>query len=179
GRLVIVATQMLLSMVDSPRPTRAESTDVANAVLDGTDAVMLSEESAVGHYPVEAVEWLARIATATEPSYDPRAVREGGGTRSDDYRSPSEESVAAAAVALAESVGARAIVVPTHSGRTARLVARLRPACPILALSRLPLTRRRLALARGVEARPSPTIGRLPALRDEAVRVCGAAGLSG
>ncbi len=179
GRLVIVATQMLLSMVDSPRPTRAESTDVANAVLDGTDAVMLSEESAVGRYPVEAVEWLARIAAATEPAFDPRSVREAGPVESDGTLRPSEESVAGAAVALAESVGARAIVVPTHSGRTARLVARLRPACPIVALSRLPRTRRRLALARGVQALSSPTVGRLAELRDEAVRVVRELGVSG
>jgi pyruvate kinase len=179
GRLVIVATQMLLSMVDNPRPTRAESTDVANAVLDGTDAVMLSEESAVGHYPVEAVEWLARIAAATEPAFDPRPVRDALAVGPEDDPRPSEESVAGAAVALAESVGAIGIVVPTHSGRTARLVARLRPTCPIVAISRLARTRRRLALARGVEARASPTVGRLPALRTEAVRLARAAGLSG
>jgi pyruvate kinase len=171
GRFVIVATQMLLSMMDSPRPTRAEATDVANAVLDGTDAVMLSEESAVGHYPVEAVQWLGRIAAATDSSFDARPVREA--IRAVAARAPpaADRSVAEAAVTLAEGVGARAIVTPTHSGRTARLVAGLRPSCPVLALSRLSRTRRTLALVRGVEARPSPTYGRLPDLRQQAAEI--------
>ncbi len=179
GKFVIVATQMLLSMVDSPRPTRAEATDVANAVLDGTDAVMLSEESAVGHYPIEAVRWLARIAVATEGAYDPRPVREAIRAGSKDSPAGHELSVAEAAVTLAESVGARAIVTPTHSGRTARLVAGLRPSCPVLALSRLSQTRRKLALVRGVETRPSPTYGRLQEFREHAVEIVRASELPG
>jgi pyruvate kinase len=168
GRFVIVATQMLLSMVDSPRPTRAEATDVANAVLDGTDAVMLSEESAVGQYPVEAVRWLDRITATTEAVFDPRSTRERVRAAGSGQPVSMDQSVAAAAVALAESVGARAIVTPTHSGRTARLVAGLRPACPVIALSRLAETRRHLALVRGVQAHPAPAHARLPDLRRQA-----------
>jgi len=177
GRFVIVATQMLLSMMTSPRPSRAEATDVANAVLDGADAVMLSEESAVGQFPVEAVRWLDRIARATEGAYDPRPLREriAGEAR----RSSPERSVAAAAVHLAEGVDARAIVTPTHSGRTAQLVAGLRPACPVIALSGVPETRRRLSLVAGVEARPTPLHADLEQLRREAARLVRASGLRG
>jgi pyruvate kinase len=161
GRFVIVATQMLLSMMHAPRPTRAEATDVANAVLDGADAVMLSEESAVGSYPVESVRWLDRIARATEGAFDPRFVRDtdsGGATEG-------ERAVAAAAVRLAEGVHARAIVTPTHSGRTARLVARLRPACPVVAISSQASTRRKLSLVAGVTSLPAPTHRDLVELR--------------
>jgi pyruvate kinase len=168
GRFVIVATQMLLSMVQSPRPTRAEATDVANAVLDGADAVMLSEESAVGKYPIESVRWLARIAESTEPASDPRWIREARALR---IPSEPEGSVPAAAVQLAESVGARAIVTPTHSGRTARLVAALRPTCPVIALSSDPSVRRRLALVAGVEAHAEPEHEELTGLADAAARL--------
>ena len=164
GKPVIVATQMLLSMLRAPRPTRAEATDVANAVLDGADALMLSEESAVGPYAPEAVTWLDRIARTTESAaiggqveiHSPPAFRRDG----------SEWAVASAAVHLAREVGAGAIVTPTHSGRTARLVAARRPACPIVALSSVPQTRRRLSLVWGVVARPSPQHLSLSGLRD-------------
>ena len=140
---------------------------------------MLSEESAVGHYPVEAVQWLARIAVATEGAFDPRPVREAIRAALVDGPVVPEHSVAAAAVTLAESVGARAIVTPTHSGRTARLVAQFRPSCPVLALSRIPQTRRQLALIRGVETRPSPTYGRLQEFRDHALELVRASHLPG
>jgi len=171
GRFAIVATQVLLSMVDSPRPTRAEATDVANAVLDGTDALMLSEESTVGHYPVEAVQWLDRIARATEVAFDPRRTRELVRAFPSDLTAASERSVATAAVALAEGVNASMIVTPTHSGRTARLIAGLRPSCPVVALSRRSSVRRRLALVRGVEARSTPTEGNIMDLRHQAVEL--------
>ncbi len=167
GRFVIVATQMLLSMVHAPRPTRAEATDVANAVLDGADAVMLSEESAVGDYPVDAVRWLDRIARATEGAFDPRPLREAeaaGFPRA-------ESGVAAAAVRLAEGVGARAIVTPTHSGKTARLVARQRPSTPVVALSSLASTRRKLSLVSGVIALPAPVHQDLIDLRANAAQL--------
>ncbi len=173
GKFAIVATQMLLSMVSSPRPTRAEATDVANAVLDGADAVMLSEESAVGQYPVEAVRWLDRIAQATESSFDARALRAADMGRDGE----SERAVAAAAVSLAEGVRARAIVTPTHSGRTARLVARLRPSCPVVAVSNLSATRRKLALVGGVVSLPAPTHRDLVELRTRAAELVARAGV--
>lgn len=167
-RLVIVATQVLLSMVSSPRPTRAEATDVANAVLDGADAVMLSEESAIGEYPVESVRWLDRIARATESAVVRGAVEihrptnSGGGV---------DQLVARSAVEVAESLDASAIVVPTYSGRTAQLVAAHRPAAPVLALSSNGSTRRQLSLAWGIEALAVPRHFNLVRLSDEARRI--------
>lgn len=152
-RTVIVATQMLLSMIHSPRPTRAEATDVANAVLDGADAVMLSEESAIGDYPIEAVGWLDRICRSTE-----EAVARGSLAIRPMPPATAEVdlTVAGAAVALADELAAAAIVTPTHSGRTARLVSGRRPRTPIIGLSSQPSTRRRLALVWGVESERSP-----------------------
>lgn len=167
GRFAIVATQMLLSMVTAPRPTRAEATDVANAVLDGADAVMLSEESAIGEHPAEAVGWLDRICRATE-----LAIRRGE-VRSAPVPTgvPSlEHAVADAAVHLAGELRAAAIVTPTHSGRTAGLVSALRPSAPILALTSQESTRRRLALVWGVSSRTVPAHLPLPELRQIAIR---------
>ncbi len=146
GKPVITATQMLLSMVQSPRPTRAEVTDVANAILDGTDAVMLSEETAIGSFPVEAVKMMARIAAETEPTFPfstwaQKWNREG---------MPLDEAVASSACDLAERIQAAAIITFTHSGGTARLVAKYRPGRPILAPTPLSETYRRLALVWGV-----------------------------
>jgi pyruvate kinase len=153
GRIAIVATQMLLSMVTSPRPTRAEATDVANAVIDGADAVMLSEESAVGDFPVESVEWLDRICRATEDGVFRGEVALPSPPTG---ASTLEHSVASAAVRLASDLGARAIVTPTHSGRTARLISKHHPASPIVALTSRSSTLRQLGLVRGVLAQPSP-----------------------
>ncbi len=168
GKPVVVATQMLLSMLRSPRPTRAEATDVANAVLDGADALMLSEESAVGPFANDAVRWLDRIARTTEEA---ALQGEVGIHPTQPYdREGSEWAVASAAVHLAGEVGASAIVTPTHSGRTAGLVAAKRPSCPVVALSSVLSTRRRLSLLWGVVARPSPKHLDLVQLRELARR---------
>jgi pyruvate kinase len=145
GKPVITATHMLRSMQDSPRPTRAEVADVANAVLDGTDAVMLSEETAIGRFPVEAVTMMAAIADDAESSFpfDAWMSRfEAGG--------PLPEAVARAACTLAADIDAAAIVTCTQSGGTARRVARYRPRCAILAPTPHAETYRRLALVWGV-----------------------------
>ncbi len=146
---VITATQMLYSMVESPTPTRAEVNDVANAVVDGSDAVMLSEETSVGKHPVAAVRTMASIAADTEneswaarlgPAQEP--IEEGPGAASD--------TIARAACEVAESLGVDAIGTITLSGWTARFVAKYRPRQPILAVTPRPETYRRLALVRGV-----------------------------
>ena len=141
GKPVITATQMLLSMVSSPRPTRAEVTDVANAILDGTDAVMLSEETAIGRYPAQAAAFMARIACATEASL------RGVPLRPKYHETPSiPDTISYSACLMAQDLGARAIITPTRSGSTTRLVSRYRPEAPIVALSPSPETVRRLCL---------------------------------
>ena len=147
GKPAITATQMLRSMVDSPLPTRAEATDVANAVLDGTDAVMLSEETAIGRFPTEAVAVMGRILAAAEAILP---------TRAGDVGPDIGELVAHAACEMAARVGAGAIVVPTRSGFTARQVARHRPRVPVVALTASEATRRRLSLVWGVTAIAAP-----------------------
>ncbi len=150
GVPVVTATQMLESMTEHPRPTRAEASDVANAVLDGTDAVMLSAETASGAFPVEAVTVMDRIVCIAEaesgPDWD-RLRRDPG------VIYPPEQAVAYAASHAAEMIGARAIICLTQSGSTARVVASYRPKVPIVALSQDPATCRQLALVWGVEAR--------------------------
>lgn len=149
GKPVIVATQMLQSMVSSPMPTRAEVSDVANAILDEADAVMLSAESAVGQFPVEAVHMMARVARVTE-SYQSLSQY----AAQDDVAPAASERMAAAtvlgAVRTARQVGARAMAVWTHTGATARLVAQQRPRMPIIALTRDDAACRRMALLQGV-----------------------------
>ncbi len=130
GKPVIVATQMLRSMVDSPRPTRAEANDVANAVLDGADAVMLSEETASGRYPFEAVEYMARIARSTEAEYPHERYLKLA--HSDTTIA---KSVAYASCVLGEHLQASAIVASTKSGFTAKQISRFRPRSGIVALS--------------------------------------------
>jgi len=145
----ITATQMLASMVTARRPTRAEVTDVANAIYDGTDAVMLSEETAVGHNPVESVEVMDRIARATEPDlpYTEWLFR-----RTDQATQDVADSVAQSAVGAVYRLGLKALVVPTNTGRTARLVSAHRPDVPVLAVSPYIETVRRVALLFGITA---------------------------
>ena len=163
GRPVITATQMLRSMVDSPRPLRAEASDVANAVLDGTDAVMLSEETAVGSYPAEAVRVLDRVALEAEPYLDHTKMME-------DSLSPSVPeltgAISRAACELAAAIGAAAVVTLTTSGSTARLLARLRPAPPIVGLTPSAEVMRQLTLSSGVVSFVSAEATDAAALQD-------------
>ena len=130
GKTVITATQMLESMVHEPEPSRAEASDVANAVLDGSSALMLSEETAIGDYPTEAVAFMDRMARVVEPSLGYRHQLP------DASEEPTVgQAMSNAACDLAEVLQARAVLVPTYSGRTASAVARLRPRRPIIALT--------------------------------------------
>jgi len=146
GKVVITATQMLESMVDSPRPTRAEASDVANAILDGTDGIMLSAETASGAFPVEAVETMARIALYTEEygSFRP-PTRFVGGSATVVAR-----SLARVASTVAEELGCKLVVCFTESGSTARLVSTFRPTAPVAAITYNEQTYRQLALWWGV-----------------------------
>jgi len=145
GKPAITATQMLESMVHRPEPTRAEASDVANAILDGTSAVMLSAETAIGEYPVEAVETMAKIALAVEPSLGYRHQLPGAAEAPTVGRAMSN-----AACDLAEALGAKAILVPTFTGRTASAVARLRPRRPIVALTHVVTSLQHMAIEWGV-----------------------------
>jgi len=143
---VITATQMLKSMVESPRPTRAEANDVANAVIDGTDAVMLSEETTIGHYPVEAVATMARIVSVAEDSdFATPHFR----TKNSDTSSIAH-AVSYAAFQMAQDLGAAAILTPTQSGSTARMISSYRPSHPIIAISPDEQVVRQLNLVWGV-----------------------------
>jgi pyruvate kinase len=133
-------------MVENPRPTRAEVTDVANAILDGTDAIMLSEETAAGAYPVQAVKVMAKVAADVEPLFD----HAGWNTRLKASTTLSfEAAVAHTAVEMADDIGAAAILTCTTSGSTSRQVARYRPRQPLLAMTPEPRTAVRLALTFG------------------------------
>jgi pyruvate kinase len=157
GKPVITATQMLQSMVDHPRPTRAEASDVANAILDGTDAVMLSGESAAGKYPVESVLMMNQIAEMTEGAFPYDAWRQQRTEEFDPHQDVTE-AISASSCAVAEEIGARAIVPSTMSGFTARMISRHRPSTPIMAVSPSPKTQRRLALVWGVQCLLLPEV---------------------
>lgn len=156
GKPVITATQMLESMIKNPRPTRAEATDVANAVLDGTDCVMLSGETANGSYPIEAVSIMARLCVEAEQcvnyenvfnlvtKYTPKPVS-------------TNEAVCSAAVKTAVDIGAKLLIVITENGATARLVAKYRPQQPVLALCMSSSVIRQLNLTRGVTCLKIPS----------------------
>ena len=147
GKAVITATQMLESMITNPRPTRAEASDVANAVFDGTDALMLSGETAVGKYPVKAVEMMAKIAVEAEgPALKQQLVK-----RKKEAPSSFSQAVAFASFAAAGELHAKAVVVFSQTGSTAKLVSKLRPSTPIVAFTPLEETKRRLSLVWGVQ----------------------------
>ncbi|MBR1761429.1 MAG: pyruvate kinase [Schwartzia sp.] len=153
GKPVIVATQMLESMTSNPRPTRAEASDVANAILDGTDAIMLSGETASGDYPEEAVRTMARIAERTERALSYREIIEGAGVE----RHKTTEAIAHATVQLAYELGAKLIITPTASGYTTRMVSKYRPKAVIFAFTPSEQVARHLNLRWGVEPTASPS----------------------
>jgi len=151
GRPVITATQMLESMVDHPRPTRAEASDVANAILDGTDAVMLSAETAAGAFPRLAVDAMRRIITEIEAHPSAGSRDELRPRRADRARVlATEEAIAAATVAASRMLATPLVIVITKSGFTARIIASHRPSVPVLALTDQLRTYRQLALVWGV-----------------------------
>jgi pyruvate kinase len=176
GRPVITATQMLESMIENPRPTRAEASDVANAILDGTDAVMLSAETAAGAYPRLAVQAMRRIIEEIETHPAPGPAREA--RTEDGVAVTTENAIAAATVAAARQLGAPTIVVFSKSGFTARVVAAHRPPVPILALTDQPRTARQLALVWGAVPVVVPTIGSYEDMVAAGLRVAAERGLA-
>jgi pyruvate kinase len=168
GRPVIVATQMLESMVNAPRPTRAEASDVATAVFEGADAVMLSQETAVGRFPVEAVATMDRVCRSAEVAGPPSSVCRPDSTPT--------AAVAAAACDLASDVGAVAIVAATRSGASARAVAACRPSVPILALTPSWSTGRALTIVWGVEPQVAPDPASIEEMAGLARRIALASG---
>src|SRR6516165_3757873 len=155
GMPVVVATQMLESMISAPAPTRAEASDVANAVFDGADAVMLSAESAAGQYPREAVNMMDRIIARVERDTDWRL---GLNAKRPQPEHSSADAIAAASVQVAQTIGAQAIVALTESGSTALRVAREKPDCPIISLTTSLTVARRLAAVWGVHAVTTPVV---------------------
>ena len=172
GKPVITATQMLESMIHQAEPTRAEASDVANAVLDGSSALMLSGETAVGSYPVESVAYMDRIARAVEPSLGYRHQMPDPGEDPGVGRAMSN-----AACDLAEALGVRAILVPTATGRTASAVARLRPRRPIVGLTHNKYAEQQMALEWGVIPLLLPEAADVEALWTSSVDAARDAGL--
>jgi pyruvate kinase len=146
GKPVITATQMLESMINTPVPTRAEVSDVANAILEGTDAVMLSEETALGKYPVEAVQMMTKIAKKIDPAVTVRPLFTGRDTGTETIT----DAVSAAVVGTACDVGAKLIFATTETGFTARMISRYKPEVPVIAFTPSERVANQLLLSRGV-----------------------------
>jgi pyruvate kinase len=175
GKPVIVATQMLESMVNAPRPTRAEVTDVANAIFDGADALMLSEETAVGSYPVEAVSMMSQIALEAETALPYEEILTNKGK---DLQPQTDDAISYAACHTAHQLGAAAIIAFTSSGSTARRVAKYRPKVPILAITPSQVTQRQLSLSWGVRAFQIPEPSKIAMLFARGARVAKRTGLA-
>jgi pyruvate kinase len=171
---VVTATQMLESMVEKPRPTRAEASDVANAILDGTDALMLSAETAIGHFPVQAVEMMARIATRVEGAVDYSLVLEERGRWV--HRSPAD-AIGYAACKIAADLGVKAIVTITRGGHTARIVSRCRPKAPIIAASQNEEVLDAMSLEWGVHGVMIPMSTDIVTMMKDVSRTCKVQGL--
>ncbi len=169
---VITATQMLESMIHAPEPTRAEASDIANAILDGTSAIMLSGETAIGEYPVESVAVMDRIALAVEPHLGYRhETPQASDTPTID------QAMSNAACDVAEALAAKAILVPTFTGRTASAVARLRPQRAILALTHKMESLRHMALEWGVTPIEIPETSDVEDLWDRSVAAARESGI--
>ena len=175
GKPVITATQMLDSMIRNPRPTRAEASDVANAILDGTDAMMLSGETASGKYPLEAVRTMVRITAEVEQE---QCAKCAGRLDAEPGRTFAE-AVAHASVETAIDLGAAAIVAPTMSGHTARTISRFRPPCPIVAVTPSPFVQRELCIFWGVYPLLSQRAATTDAVINDAVEQAQKAGFVG
>ncbi|HPU41746.1 MAG TPA: pyruvate kinase, partial [Acetivibrio clariflavus] len=148
GKPVITATQMLDSMIRNPRPTRAEASDIANAIYDGTSAIMLSGETAVGKYPIETLETMAKIARKAEASID---YWDRFQKMQHDFSPNVTNAISHATCTTAQDLKASAIITVTHSGHTARMISRFRPQCPIIATTVSPKVQRQLSLTWGVK----------------------------
>lgn len=175
GIPVITATQMLQSMVEHPRPTRAEASDVANAILDGTDAVMLSGETATGKFPVEAINMMKQISQITETEFPYGKYRS---SRRDEEHGSVTQAIGTASCTISEMIGAEAIVSASMSGYTARQIASHRPKTKLIAVTPLPETQRRLALSWGVEAYLVSDFSRTESMISETIRTLRQAGLN-
>ena len=147
GKPVITATQMLDSMQHNPRPTRAEASDVANAILDGSDAIMLSGETAAGMYPVESVRTMVKIALHTEEAVDYRSLVS---TRRREKQGNLTEAIGQSAAYTALNLNVKAVLAPTRSGHTAKMIAKYRPGCPVIALTSSEKNSRKLSLVWGI-----------------------------
>ena len=171
GKPVITATQMLESMIYEATPTRAEATDVANAILDGTDAIMLSGETTIGKYPIESLVMMDRIARTTESAYPLR-------TKTSAPAASIEQGIGRAVCQLAHDLDAAAIIITTYSGSTARVVSMYRPGTPIVAVTPDEVTFRRLALVWGVTAQMIDAVGTSDEVMDASVRSAMVAGFA-
>jgi pyruvate kinase len=166
-RLVIIATQMLESMTQALRPTRAEASDVANAVFDGADAVMLSAETAVGAHPIETVQVMDRIIRAAEEAVEPGVLPK---RQTDVEHLPFPEAICTAASSAAKAISASTIVAFSEHGATAQLISKQRPAAAIVALTPFEPVRQRMALYWGVRPYTMPQLEQTDARVDEAER---------
>ncbi len=167
GKPVITATQMLESMINNARPTRAEASDVANAIFDGTDAVMLSGETAVGKYPIETITMMRQICEKSEQGYKYKKR-----LRAYDYQVEKNvtDSISSSTCHTAEELGVAAIITSTHSGHTARMVSKYRPKAPIVAVTPFQKTAGALMLTWGVIPQVSPTIDSIDDMFDVSIQ---------
>ncbi len=167
GKPVITATQMLDSMQRNPRPTRAEASDVANAIFDGTDAIMLSGETAAGLYPVEAVQTMHNIASRTESALNHKELLS---KRSKDSDHNITDAIGQSVAHTTLNLGANAIITPTESGHTARMISKYRPKAPIVAITSHDTVARRLALVWGVKPMVGPKTNSTDEMLENAVQ---------